>query len=45
MDFEWHQGGGGWDDEGRGMGWGVSAWRLSSAFALPPGHHGKDKGF
>lgn len=22
MGSEWHQGGGGWDDDGRGVGWG-----------------------
>ena len=45
MGSEWHQGGGAWDDDGRGVGWGESTWRLSPAFSLPPGHHGKDKGF
>ena len=45
MGSEWHQGGGGWDDDSRGVGLGVSAWRLSPALALPPGHQGKDKGF
>ena len=36
MGSEWHQGGGGWDDDSRGVGLGVSAWRLSPALALPP---------